>query len=197
MSQLDRVTNSDEDDKFLFIFKPKNLAFDCCCGCSLRTGVQIISLVFLAGCTSNFFTAIHNKTGLSFCIGIIFFTLQFIAGVATLTSTFTFNPDYANVGYTLYAAIVIYYIIDSLYVLMLILLGQFENAYDIASRIEMAIIYLILIIIVLSIQLYMIWIIFSFYIHIKQNKLNLVAGYVYFKHNDPTERLLNPSQQNV
>lgn len=67
-----RSSNIDKD-KFLFYFTPEDIAIDCCCGCSLKTGVQIIAIIFIFASLSSLFTALKMTS----LIDVIVTTLSF------------------------------------------------------------------------------------------------------------------------
>ena len=100
-----RSSNPDKD-KFLFVFEPDNLAVDCCCGCSLKTGVQIISIFLIISSLSNFTASLHESSTLAVVVNMLSFILYFTAGFYIFYSTMNFNYTYSN---TLYV-IKIYYI---------------------------------------------------------------------------------------
>lgn len=179
-TRQEELSNPDKD-KFLFITDADKLALDCCCGCSLRTGVQIISLLFITGSMSNFFTAIrmHSAIGL-FTSGFLFIT-YFFAGVCTLYSTMIHDYSYAYKGYFVYSVIFLYNVLEALVVSLLILTANYK-ALEGLDRTMATLIYLIAAGIVLSIHLYMLWIIFSYSIHLKHKRHGLISGNIVVKY---------------
>lgn len=184
-SEIEQHTRSSnpEDDKFLFLITPQNLAIDCCCGCSLKTGVQIISLIFIAASLSNFFTALKMDSLIDLISSGLSFILYFIAGVCILYSTMSNKSAYSHLGYFIFSIIFIFQILDNLVVFILILAGVYSPVAS-EDKFEVAVIYLLAVMLVMSLHMYMIWIIFCYSIHLKHKRYGLVSGYIYFRYED-------------
>ena len=173
-----RSSNTDKD-KFLFYFQPNDLAIDCCCGCSLKTGVQIIAIIFIIGALSNFFAALKMTSVTDLVISSISFLLYFAAGVCILYSSMTFNFVYARTGYYIYAVIFIISLLDNVIVLLFIFSGNYRPLGK-ESAFRTGLIFLSAILITASINLYMVWIIFCYSIHLKHKRLSLISGYIFY-----------------
>jgi hypothetical protein len=182
-------------DKFMFVFEPFNLAYDCCCGCSLRTGVQIISILFIAGSVSNFLTALKMTSTIDLFLSGLFFVLYLIAGTCVLYSTISLNHVYALTGYYIFAMIFIFNLIDNIVVFFLIILGAYY--YEIIPNEDIpiiALIYFLACAVILSIHLYMIWVVFSFSIHLKHGRSAIIAGEIHFMYQQNPYNPVSASQ---
>jgi hypothetical protein len=178
------VTSANPDkDKFLFYFEPNNLARDCCCGCSLKFTVQIISLIYLAASLSSLFTAIRMHSFVDILISLAAFTVNFVAAVCVIYSVVRYKFLYAHSAYFIYAVLFLITLADNLIILIFIFAGYY---YPLPSETIMTngIIFLIAILIVRSIDLYFLWVIFSYAIHLKHNRLPLIRGEYDYKYLD-------------
>lgn len=174
-----RSSNIDKD-KFLFYFTPEDIAIDCCCGCSLKTGVQIIAIIFIFASLSSLFTALKMTSLIDVIVTTLSFFLFFAAGVCVLYSTMTFNFIYAYTGYFIYAIIFIISLLDNIIVLLLIFSGIFKPLGN-ESAFKTGLIFLSAILITVSINLYMVWIIFSYSVHLKHKRISLILGYIFYQ----------------
>jgi hypothetical protein len=177
-----QISNPDKD-KFLFFMEPNKLAVDCCCGCSLKTGVQIIAILYITAALSNFFTTIKMATLTDIAFSGFSFLLYFIAGVSILYSTMTFDFIYAHTGYFIYAVIFIVMLVDNLIVLILIFAGIYKPLGS-TDQFRTGLLFLSAILITMAIQLYMVWIVFCYSIHLKHKRIPLISGYIYYKFDD-------------
>ncbi len=172
-------TNPDKD-KFLFYFEPDTLAIDCCCGCSLKTGVLIIAILFVTASMSKFFSALHMFSLFDMMLSGLLFLLYFTAGVCILYSSMTFNFVYAHTGYFIYAIIFLFYVFDNLLLLILVISGIYKPM-PTENLFVTGLVLLCAMLITISLQLYMVWIIFSYSVHIKHKRIHLISGYIFNK----------------
>jgi hypothetical protein len=174
-----RSSNTD-GDKFLFYFTPEDIAVDCCCGCSLKTGVQIIAIIFIFGALSNLFAALRMTSYIDLIVTTLSFFLYFAAGVCVLYSSMTFNFVYAYTGYFIYAIIFLISLLDNIIVLLLIFSDMYKPLGN-EPPFKTGLIFLSAILITVSINLYMVWIIFSYSVHLKHKRISLISGYIFYQ----------------
>jgi hypothetical protein len=170
-------------DKFLFCFEPVTLAKESCCGCSLKTGVQMIALIFIAAALSNFFSALRTDSIFNLILSGFAFVLYFIAGVCVIYSTMSFSFIMAHTGYVIYAIVFIINAADNLIVLLLIFLGVYAP-FGGSDSFKIGLVFLAAIACIIGIHLYLVWIVFSYAIHLKHNRLQLVLGNIFVKHDE-------------
>jgi hypothetical protein len=180
LPQIQPNSSNPDKDKFLFFFEPEVMAVDCCCGCSLKTGVQIIAILFVFASLSKFFSSLHMSSFLEIFLSGLLFLLYFTAGVCILYSSMTFNFIYAHTAYFIYAIIFFFYLVDDLLLVIMVFSG-ISTPMPSENIFVTGIVLLCAILITLSIQLYMIWIVFSYSIHTKHKRYHLVSGYIFIK----------------
>lgn len=168
------------NEKFLFAIPVESIALQSACGCSLKTGCQIIAVLFLLSAVTNLFGAFAFYSLISTIMSLFYFSVFFIAGYYLLYSTWTFIPKQAYVAYFIYAIIFIWNFIEFILIILMIILG-FYYPYGVTnlSTFQIILLYSITVSIYLAIHLYLIWIIFSFYVHILNNREHLVKGHIY------------------
>lgn len=172
---------STESEKFLFLMTPNFLAQDACCGCSLRSGAQIVSLIFVLASLSNLFSALRYGTVWSLTISAVLFLLYFLSCIMIFYSSMNFNHSYAYSAYLIYAFLFLLSVIDAIVMFFLIITNHFKPIDNKYIRGGLA--YLVVSIVVLSVQLYMIWIVYSFAIHLKYKAIQIVSGDITYKFN--------------
>jgi hypothetical protein len=180
VAQIQPNSTNPDKEKFLFFFEPEVLSVDCCCGCSLKTGVQIIAILFVFASLSKFFSALHMSSLLEIFLSGLLFLLYFTAGVCTLYSSMTFNFIYAHTAYFIYALIFLFYLADDALLVIMVFTGLYKPLSS-ENLFVTGIVLFCALLITLSIQLYMIWIVFSYSIHIKHKRYHLVSGYIFNK----------------
>jgi hypothetical protein len=188
-------------ESFLFVFAPHDIAKEACCGCSLKTGVQIISLFYIVSNFSSFINTISSPHLLPFILSGIGFALYLIGGICLINSTMSYSYKNAYTGYFIYTILFLINLIDSIIVGLLLFSGYYGKDVD---YVQAGLIYCIAIIIVVAIHVYLLWIIFSFTVHLKHKRLALIQGDIYKSYEDfagPNERLLpntnNPNNVNI
>lgn len=198
-----RVTHVSEgnptNEAFLFFHHPKELARESACGCSLRTGVQIIAVIFLASTLTNLTAALRGGSLLSLVISGLTFSLYLVAGICLLSSTFSYNYQHANTATVIYSVIFLVNLVDNIIIAILIFLGVYAP-FNTPDNISSGLVFSLAAAIVLGIHLYFVWIIFSYTVHLKNKRIALINGDVYKGYNEyepvPTTTL-RPTPANV
>jgi hypothetical protein len=155
------------NEKFLFVFSPDHTAQEFCCGCSLKTGAFIISILQIISSLSSFTTALNLGSNFTLLTSGLVFLAYFSAGWLAYLSSI--NKDYKNcyTAYIIYAVIFLINLMDSLIISLLIFTGLYHPFYDL-NCIRAFLLYMTSNIIVNTIQLYFVWIIYSFAISLKE-----------------------------
>jgi len=99
-----------EDMRFLFFFKPQQQISQCCCGCTLRLGTQILCILYLLGSLGTSISAITVLVGYKvdsiYYVSLIASVLQIIGPGMILMSTFNNNFKIAYIGNMIYTIFV-------------------------------------------------------------------------------------------
>lgn len=165
-------------NRFLFLFKLDWLANQFLCGFSLRLGVQIISIVFLAASMSKFFNVFpHDNLRKTVTAAIIFLT-YFIAGYCFIYSSIYYNAEYAYIGLVIYTLIFYYILLDNLLYIFFVSLGIL-NPFGAVKSIMNVILFSVGLGVLLLFHLYFLWVCYSYWIHLKHRNLELVKGNFY------------------
>ena len=165
-------------DCFLFFFRMNNLARRSGCGCSLKTGVEIISIIQLIYYFLDF-------TGINLLIGTTFRLFQYIyyfciilVTIGSFNLLLSCNSKSLNLGYYGY----IFYSIEFYLSIMLYfvwIVNKFYEIYFISSMgLSVSLMYLIIILlyfgIIITCKLYFLWIVFSYNKFFAKGDINIV-----------------------
>lgn len=176
----DLYSNSDipSKNRFLFLFRLDWLANQFLCGCSLRLGVQIISIVFLAASMSKFFNVFPHDNLRKTVTAAIIFLVYFIAGYCFIYSSVYFNAEYAYIGLVIYTLIFYYIVLDNLLFIFFVSFGVL-NPFGAVKSILNIIMLTAGLVILLLFHLYFLWICYSYWIHLKNKNHELIKGNFY------------------
>jgi len=155
------------NEKFLFLFSPKYTALVSCCGCSLESGAFLISILQIISSLSSFTAGLNTDSNFKILINGLLFLSYFTAGLLIYLSSI--NKDFKNCfsAYLIYVIIFLINVMDSLVISLLILVGLHNPFYDINSK-RAFLLYVSMSIIFNTIQLYFVWIIYSYAISLKK-----------------------------
>ena len=165
-------------DRFLFLFKLDWLANQFLCGCSLRIGVQIISIVFLAASMSKFFNVFPHDNLRKTVTAAIIFLIYFIAGYCFIYSSIYYNEQYAYSGLVIYTLIFYYIVLDNLLYIFFISFGILNPSGALKCLMDVVLLTIGLGILLLF-HLYFIWVCYSYWIHLKHRNYELIKGNFY------------------
>jgi hypothetical protein len=129
---------------------------------------------------ANLFAALRMTSYIDLIVTTLSFFLYFAAGVCVLYSSMTFNFVYAYTGYFIYAIIFLISLLDNIIVLLLIFSGMYKPLGN-EPPFKTGLIFLSAILITVSINLYMVWIIFSYSVHLKHKRISLISGYIFYQ----------------
>jgi hypothetical protein len=174
-SLISNLQNFFSAEKFLFFFHIEKLANDCCCGCSIKTGIRIISFIFLINSAIVFFGIFSSNSLLNFISKIFTFSIYFSIGYNLLYSILYNSSKHAFYGYLIYSLLFFLSCLDSLF-LLLISLFTYSDTFQLDKEKVKYIILIIAIVIFLSYHLYILYICFSFWKHMKSGNMHLING---------------------
>ena len=171
-------------ERFLFCFTPSNLALTAPCGCSLQTGSQLVALIFITFTLTPFYRSLQFGSIVNILYFGIIFALYFFAGVSVLYSTYTYVYEYAHTGNFIYNFLFVLNFLDIILVAYYIFTGYYlPLGIDVPSTTQ-GLYYMAASFTILLIEMYMIWIVFCFMVHIKNGRNKLVQGLVYKTYED-------------
>jgi hypothetical protein len=182
MSSLNRANPSNE--RFLFCITPTSLAMAAPCGCSLRTGAQLVALTFMISTIMPFIKAFQDGELWNLLYHGIICSLYLISGISTFYSSFTFTYEYAHTANFIYNFLFLMSVIDNILITFFIFRGDILPMGLEIPQATQALYYLAAACTVLLIHMYMIWIIFCFMVHVKNKRKGLVQGDIYKTYED-------------
>jgi hypothetical protein len=166
-------------ERFLFFFTPEEPALQAPCGCSLKTGAQIVALFFIL-CT---FPGFLNSFNTNDIVTILFYLsasiLYFIAGVCVIYSSLSYNYIYAHTASLIYNFCFLVNFLDYAVVIAMVFMGRYTPMPGPIDKITLGIYLSVSAAVILLIHLYLIWVVYSFMVHLKHGRISLVKGYVY------------------
>lgn len=165
-------------NRFLFLFKLDWLANQFLCGLSLRLGVQIISIVFLAASMSKFFNVFPHDNLRKTVTAAIIFIIYFIAGYCFIYSSIYNNEEYAYVGLVIYTLIFYYILLDNLLYIFFVSFGILNPFGAVKSFMNVLMLSIGLGLLLLF-HLYFLWVCYSYWIHLKHKNYELIKGNFY------------------
>lgn len=171
-----RITLNDntEKDSFLFVFTPSKIDIDFLCGCSLHCGVRLIAIVFLLGSIMGILSSMANQVIFDNVIAFIVSIFYFIAGIYLFKSTVSYIPRDAEIAYLFYAGLTIFDIFSFICSSVLISLGISNPFGEGNFTLQKFGVFLVGGIINDIIRIYLVWIVFCYFVHIKLKRINLV-----------------------
>jgi hypothetical protein len=161
------------EDKFLFLIKPDFTAKESICGCSLRTGSIIISILIMISNFSNFMESLQFESDSKVLINGLICLVYFSACVLIFISSMNNNYKHCFFAYIIYAISFIFNLLDTIIMTFLIFLG-FYNPLRGLDFFRAGFVYLLSSLLILTIYLYFVWIIYSYYILLKDIKTNTI-----------------------
>lgn len=165
-------------EKFLLYFEPRDVARESACGFSLRIGVQIVAILFIASTLSSVFSALRLDSLIDLIISGIAFTLYLIAGICIMYAANSFSFALANIANTIYSLLFALNAVNYLIISLLIFTGLYAPL-GTTNNFQAGLIFLIASVIILGVQAYMLWLVFSFTVHLRNNRIGLLTGDLY------------------
>ena len=167
-SYLSQILSS---DKFLFIFEIEKLAYQFFCGCSLITWIRII---YFNSITSIFEIFSFFSIG-GFISSVFNFTIFSAIAYNLIYSDINKTPKNAFMGYLLYSFLFLLTCFETLLLFLFFLFG-IGNFANIEDKFTIGFIFLVIIFLYLSFHLYLVFICYSYWIHLKNGNIRLIQG---------------------
>ena len=170
----DLSRGNSSNDSFLFIYTPKNLSVDSFCGCSLKSGIKIISTFLLFISITNFYTVLKEEKLHEIIFSTILTIFYLTSSIYLFLSTVYLDYQYARIGYIFFIFIFLVDTIDFLIAETFIIYGIFHIYSTYPFLMEFLFFFTGLF--TMFLELYMLWISFCFMVHLKLKRLNVVYG---------------------
>ena len=173
-SQKITLNDNTENDTFFFVFTPSKIDIDFLCGCSLHCGVRLIAIIFLIGSIIGILSSMATQVVFDNIIAFIVSFFYFVAGIYLFKSTVSYIPRDAKFAYLFYAGLTIFDIFSFICSSVLISLGL-SNAFGKGNfTLQKFGVFLVTGITNEIIRIYLVWIVFCYFVHIKLRRINLV-----------------------
>jgi len=182
-----RYTSLNTDKKFLFLFDydVKSLAVNCCCGCPLRLGVQILAILFLLASFFDLIFALSQDNAIDIVISLLIVAVYGTLGIMLFLSVLYKNVNQAYIGYFIYTLMFYYRITETVIIFIMVAfgsrtlrIGEVKFEYSGRFALLVALLYLFIAVNILLVQLYCIFIIFSYLVHLENGNHDLISGYI-------------------
>jgi hypothetical protein len=169
-------------DKFLFFFQIQTLAREFCCGCRLRVGNKLISVIFIIFLFFHILSIIStiNDSKLTSILMILISFNLLISSVLILISTYKESVKLAYYGYLINAGSFFIEIITYFIFILMIQIGQIDL--EIGSNEDLGFVSLLMVIIMFIIfflllvffRVYILWINFSFLKYLARGEIGFL-----------------------
>jgi hypothetical protein len=166
-------------EKFLFCFTPSDIAMTASCGCSLKTGAQLVSIIYIATTISPFINSLQYNSLWNIMYYGIISALYLFAGVSTLYSTYTYQYEYAHTANVIYNVLLMINLLDVIVVAAFIFSGYILPLGLEVPAFNQGMYFLLASGTIVLIHMYMIWLVFCFMVHVKNRRKALVNGDIY------------------
>ncbi len=161
-------------ESFLYIFKPKSVEVEFLFGYSLLNSIKFISIILIClGLINVLFTYI-NTNFVNFLEFFIYSVFYLVSGIYLYVSTVTLKYYDAVVGFKLYESLFIFELTLFILNIILIALGIIHPLGEGANFLKKFSFYLILGSCGEIIKFYLLWIVFSYFVHLKLNRINVI-----------------------
>lgn len=161
-------------ESFLYIFKPKSVEVEFLFGCSLLNSIKFISIILIClGLINVLFTYI-NTNFFNFLEFFIYSVFYLVSGIYLYVSTVTLKYYDAVVGFKLYESLFIFELTLFILNIILIAFGIIHPLSEGANFLKKFSFYLILGSCGEIIKFYLLWIVFSYFVHLKLNRINVI-----------------------
>jgi hypothetical protein len=161
-------------ESFLYIFKPKSVEVEFLFGYSLLNSIKFISIILIClGLINVLFTYI-NTNFFNFLEFFIYSVFYLVSGIYLYVSTVTLKYYDAVVGFKLYESLFIFELTLFILNIILIALGIIHPLGEGANFLKKFSFYLILGSCGEIIKFYLLWIVFSYFVHLKLNRINVI-----------------------
>ena len=162
------------NEYFLFIFKPQTVDIEFCCGYSLFSTIRIISIILIILGIIDVLMTYLNTNFFNFLEAFIYSVLYLISGIYLFVSTITFKSNDALIGYKLYEFLFLFELTIFLLKVLLICIGIVHPLGEGSYFVRKFTLYLLFGIFQEIIKLYLLWMTFSYLIHLILNRVKVI-----------------------
>jgi hypothetical protein len=180
-------------ERFLFVFTPDEPALQGPCGCSLKTGSQLIAIFFIICIIPAFMKSFYTNDLISVLFYLSASVLYLIAGICILYSSITYSYVYAHTASLIYSFCFVVNFIDYAVVLIMVFMGKYQVMTNL-DNLTLVLYLASVITVILLIHAYLLWIIYSYMVHLKQGRISLVRGNVYKSYDEFDREIINPER---
>ena len=170
------ITENINKEKFLLIFEPKQVENRACCCYTLKNGIKCLSIFFLFSSGSCFIDSLKTGSILLSLTSIIYSILYVVSAFYLFVSVVNLKEIYAKVAYICYEIIILFQITLFLIYLVLIIFGAYKPFQNNENVILVLIAFIIAFAIIISLDIYFLWIIFSFRVLLIKGDIGIVIG---------------------
>ena len=172
--EIQSLSNNLTNEKFLYIFIPKSVEVEFIFGYSLLPSIKIISIILIIlGIINVLFTYLNNNF-FNFLESFIYAVLYLVSGIYLFISTITLKYNYALIGYKLYEFLFVFELTIFILNILLISIGFIHPLGEGSTFLKKFCLYLGIQIFTEIIKIYLLWIIFSYFVHLKLNRVNII-----------------------
>lgn len=185
---MDNTKYIEKLEKFMFFFKLRTTAKEFCCGCRLKTGNLIISVIFIIFLLISFYSVFSttNFSGISRIILTLMFIIinlnLLVSCILILISTIRFDAKLAYYGYFINSASFYFEMLTFFTYMLLIVFrvveignGQIED-YGVFSYIFVFLMFTVFFILLIFFRVYILWINYSFLIYLAKGEYAFLEG---------------------
>jgi hypothetical protein len=159
---------------FLYMFKPEKVEVDFICGYSLFVSVKIISIILIILGMLDVLMTYLNTNFFNFLESFIYSVLYLVSGIYLFISTINFEYNDAFVGYKLYESLFLFELLLFLLKIILISIGLIHPLGEGRSFVKKFSLYLGVGICAELIKLYLLWVVFSYFVHLKLKRIKII-----------------------
>ncbi len=161
-------------ESFLFIINVEKVDISFLCGCSLFCAIKLISIFMIINGILNIFYSFNSKNYINLIVSLIYNILYFISGFYLFKSTISFDFNESMIGYKILSLLYIFELFFFITSLILSSIGVIHFFSNGKNFLKSFVIYFFVGLTYFLIKLYFVWITFSYYIHIKLNRIKVI-----------------------
>ena len=169
--EIQSLNNNSTNEIFLYIFKPKSVEVDFIFGYSLFSSIKIISIILIILGIINVLLTYLNNNFFNFLESFIYAVLYLVSGIYLFISTITLKNNYALIGYKLYEFLFVFELTIFILNILLISIGFIHPLGEGSTFLKKFCLYLGIKIFTEIIKIYILWIIFSYFVNLKLNRV--------------------------
>ena len=172
--EIQSLNNNSTNEIFLYIFKPKSVEIEFIFGYSLFSSIKIISIILIILGIINVLLTYLNNNFFNFLESFIYAVLYLVSGIYLFISTITLKYNDAIIGYKLYEFLFVFELVIFILNILLISIGIIHPLDEGSRFLKRFCLYLGIKIFTEIIKIYLLWIIFSYLVHLKLNRVNII-----------------------